>query len=72
MPDLTVTLSDAQWAAYQAVSSNPSLDDVTAWLKRQLTTDYTVKLKGVDSGTAASTEVTAQATRDVKITAFEA
>ena len=72
MPNLTVTLSDAQWAAYQAVSSNPSLADVSAWLKRQLTADYEAKLEGVDSGTANTTEVTAKATRDTKIVAFEA
>ena len=72
MPNLTVTLTDAQWAAYQAVSSNPSIDDVTAWLKRQLTADYQTKLESVDSGTANTTENTAKSTRDTKITAFEA
>ena len=70
MPNLTVTLTDAQWTAYQAVSSNPSLDDVSAWLKRQLTDDYQSKLEGVDSGTADVTEVTAKAARDAKIAAF--
>ena len=72
MPDLTVTLTDAQWAAYQAVSGSASIGDVTAWLKRQLTIDYKGKLDGVDSNTAASTEVTAKVARDTKITAFEA
>ena len=70
MPDLTVTLTDAQWAAYQAVSGSASTDEVTAWLKRQLTADYKGKLDGVDSNTAASTEVTAKVTRDAKIAAF--
>jgi hypothetical protein len=70
MPNLTVTLTDAQWTAYQAVSSNPSLDDVSAWLKRQLTDDYQSKLEGVDSSTADVTEVTAKAARDAKIAAF--
>tara|TARA_Y100000310_G_scaffold204988_1_gene205281 strand:- start:17 stop:229 length:213 start_codon:yes stop_codon:yes gene_type:complete len=70
MPNLTVTLSDAQWTAYQAVSSNPSTSDVEAWLKRQLTDDYEVKLKGVDQEAAASTEATAKGTRDTKVAAF--
>ena len=47
-------------------------DDVTAWLKRQLTADYQTKLESVDSGTANTTENTAKSTRDTKITAFEA
>ena len=72
MPNLTVTLSDAQWAAYQGVSSNPSLTDVSAWLKRQLVVDYQFKLEGVDSGTATSTESAAKSTRDTKLIAFEA
>ena len=70
MPDLTITLTNAQWAAYQAVSSNPSTSDVEAWLKRQLTDDYEVKLKGVDQEAAASTEATAKGTRDTKVAAF--
>ena len=70
MPNLTVTLSDAQWTAYQAVSGDISLADASAWLKRQLTTDYVTKLEGVDSDTADATAVTAKATRDTKITAF--
>ena len=72
MPNLTVTLSDAQWTAYQAVSSNPSTSDVEAWLKRQLTADYDAKLEGVDQETAASTNATAKAARDTKIAAFAA
>ena len=70
MPDLTVTLTNAQWAAYQAVSSNPSTSDVEAWLKRQLTADYDAKLEGVDQEAAASTEATAKGTRDTKVAAF--
>jgi hypothetical protein len=72
MPNLTVTLSDAQWTAYQAVSGDISLADASAWLKRQLTTDYVTKLEGVDQDAATSTEATAKGTRDTKIAAFEA
>ena len=70
MPNLTVTLTDAQWAAYQAVSESASTDEVTAWLKRQLTADYKRKLEGIDSVTAASADSTAKTTRDAKIAAF--
>ena len=52
------------------MSSNPSTSDVEAWLKRQLTDDYEVKLKGVDQEAAASTEATAKGTRDTKVAAF--
>ena len=69
---LTITLTDAQWTAYQSVSNTISVADAQAWLKRQLTDDYQSKLEGVDSGTADVTEVTAKAARDTKITAFEA
>ena len=70
MPDLTITLTNAQWAAYQAVSGSPSTSDVEAWLKRQLTDDYDAKLEGVDQETAASTKATAKAARDTKVAAF--
>jgi len=40
MPDLTVTLTDDQWAAYQAVNADASLDEVSDWLKHQLSEDY--------------------------------
>jgi hypothetical protein len=70
MPDLTVTLTDAQWAAYQAVSGDASIEDVTAWLKRQLIADYRTKLEGADSGTATSAEIAARAIRDTKIAAL--
>ena len=67
---LTITLTDAQWAAYRAVSSNPSTSDVETWLKTQLTADYDAKLEGVDQTTAASTKATAKAARDIKVAAF--
>ena len=73
MPDLTVTLSDSQWAAYQAATTGtPSLSDVSAWLKRQLAADYQAKLEGADDATATAAENTAKSTRDTKIAAFEA
>lgn len=72
MPNLTITLSDAQWAAYQNVSNNISVTDAQAWLKRQLTDDYQAKLEGADDATATTTENTAKSTRDTKIAAFEA
>ena len=72
MPDLTVTLSTAQWTAYQEVSNNISVADAQAWLKRQLAADYQAKLEGADDATATAAENTAKATRDTKIAAFEA
>lgn len=70
MPDLIVTLTDAQWAAYQAVSFEASLADISAWLKRQLTVDYESKLEGIDSVTADGTLVTAKAARGIKLAEF--
>jgi len=70
MPNLTVTLTDAQWAAYQAVSGNPSLSDVSAWLKVQLSLDYEIKLVGVDQITADGVFAEAEVTRATKIEAF--
>ena len=67
---LTITLTDAQWAAYQAVSDSISTSDVETWLKTQLTADYDAKLEGVDQETAASTKATAKAARDTKVAAF--
>ena len=70
MPALTITLTDAQWTAYQAVSGNPSLSDVSAWLKVQLSLDYEIKLVGVDQTTADGVAGTAEATRATKLDAF--
>jgi len=70
MPALTITLTDAQWAAYQAASNNISLADVTAWLKLQLDADYKMKLERVDQTTADGIAATSEASRDTKIAAF--
>jgi hypothetical protein len=72
MPNLTVTLTDVQWAAYQAVNSNVSLVDATAWLKRQLTEHYVRKLEDVDNRAAVTLEGTARSTRNTKEAAFGA
>ena len=65
MPDLTVTLTDAQCAAYQKVSDNVSEAVVTAWLKEQLVANYTALLELADSQGDAVTSA-----RNTKITAF--
>jgi len=70
MPDLTVTLTDEQWAAYQAVNNDISLDGVSAWLKSQLTTDYQRKLEVIDEAAAHGVSVTASIARATKIEAF--
>jgi len=70
MPNLTVTLTDAQWAAYQAVSGNPSLSDVSAWLKEFLSVDYERKLETADQIAADGVSVTAASARVTKVDAF--
>ena len=70
MPNLTVTLTDAQWAAYQAVNADASLDEVSAWLKSQLTTDYQRKLEVIDEAAANGVSTTAAIARATKIEAF--
>jgi len=70
MPNLTVTLTDAQWAAYQAVSNDISLDEVSAWLKSQLTTDYQMKLEHVDNLIALGVANTTAIARVTKVDAF--
>jgi len=70
MPDLTVTLTDAQWAAYQVVNEGVSLDDVSAWLKRQFAADYQRKLEGADQTTAENAEATAKDARKTKLEIF--
>ena len=65
MPDLTVTLTDAQWAAYQTVSDNVSEAVVTAWLKEQLVANYAALLELADSQGDAVISA-----RNTKITAF--
>jgi len=70
MPALTITLTDAQWAAYQAASSNISLADATAWLKLQLDADYKMKLERIDMATADGVFAESEATRYTKIDAF--
>ena len=72
MPSLTVTLTDAQWAAYQAVNNNVSLADATAWLKRQLTDQYVRKLEDIDYRAASTAESSAKSTRNTKEAAFGA
>ena len=72
MPDLTITLTNAQWTAYQSVSNTIYVADAQAWLKRQLAADYQAKLEGADDATATAAEDTAKSTRDTKIAAFEA
>ena len=72
MPDLIVTLTDAQWASYQAVNGAASLADVTAWLRRQLTAHYVRRLEDADNGTASTTATTARTTRNEKEDAFNA
>jgi len=70
MPDLTVTLTDEQWAAYQAVNDDASLDEVSAWLKGQLTTDYQRKLEYLDIIAAEGISNTAAVARATKVEAF--
>jgi len=70
MPDLTVTLTDAQWAAYQAVSGNPSLSDVSVWLKEFLSDDYERKLFTADQLIANDVSGTAEVVRATKLEAF--
>ena len=70
MPNLTVTLTDAQWTAYQAVSNDISLADVTAWLKGQLSMDYQIKLESIDLIASEGISTTAAIARATKIEAF--
>ena len=72
MPNLTVILTDEQWTAYQAVNEGVSLDDVSAWLKRQFAADYQRKLEGADQTTAENAETTAVTARRTKLKLFPA
>jgi len=72
MPDLTVTLTDDQWAAYQAVNADASLDEVSDWLKHQLSEDYQRRLEGADIEVAGKTDATKAVARATKIATFEA
>jgi len=70
MPNLTVILTDEQWAAYQAVNEGVSLDDVSAWLTRQFAADYQRKLEGADQIAAENAEATAKNARKTKLDIF--
>jgi len=70
MPDLTVTLTDAQWAAYQAVNTGVTLDEASAWLKRQFSADYQRKLEGADQTAADGVSATAEVARKTKLELF--
>jgi len=70
MPDLTVTLTDAQWEAYQAVNDGISLDDALTWLKEWLSADYQRKLEGADQTAADDISATAAIARATKMEAF--
>ena len=62
---LTITLTDAQWSAYQDVSDDISEDRVVAWLKERLIEDYRIKLENADIRNA-----TIISTRNTKVDAF--
>ena len=69
---LTITLTDAQWSAYQAVADSPSTGDVEAWLKKQLTADYDAMLLGADQETQSAARSTANTERASKVASFSA
>ena len=73
MPDITVTLSDSQWAAYQATYEvAPTVGEVAAVLRAHLETLYQASLEGTDARALSADFDTKHAERIPKLEAFRA